>query len=286
MTISDVLLVNENSKLRYSNAVFMNDPQEGKLLIDCLDKLQEMDEDTINIKKSFYNVLEKEQTNFYLGSFIPVTEDHEDELIMWRTYGRDENQKEAAGCCLVIDTSFFDPNDFGHITVGINEENIMPQALYRVLYYDQRKMAFPQDSEEKKLQEHLKKLKNVLVGLLEMKKTEQSDYAKIYNYAIEKVLYLSLSELRYFFKSADFAYENELRVIQFATNKDVVKIDDQSNTLPRKVYIESSKHLLPHLKEIVLGPMVPHPERWMYLQKIMTDKGHDFKLRHSNCRFQ
>lgn len=287
---ADLLLIKEGSKLRYSNAIFMNDPQEGEILIDCIDSIERKNRDfthnnsdTGKIKSAFNNVMEQEQTNFYLGSFLPVTKDHEDELIMWRTYGRDENQKEACGCSLVISVDFFDSADLGYIAANKNETRPMPQPIYRVLYYDQRKEKFS-DSDE--IENEIKELKDGLIGLLEMKKPEQSDYAKTYNYAIDKVLYHSLSELRYFFKSADFAYENELRVIQYATNKDVVKIDEQSNSLPRKVFIESSKPLLPHLKEIVLGPMVPHPERWMYLQKIMTDKGHDFKLRHSNCRFQ
>ena len=133
----------------------MNDPQEGEILINCIDKLQELDNDNVKIKEVFYNIMKKEQNNFYLGSFLPVTNNHEDELIMWRTYGRDEHLKEAAGCSLVIDSSFFDFTDLGYIADYTNVGTPMPQPLYRVLYYDQRKNDFPQDNEEREIEDDM-----------------------------------------------------------------------------------------------------------------------------------
>jgi hypothetical protein len=99
-------------------------------------------------------------------------------------------------------------------------------------------------------------------------------------------LYHSLSELRYFFKSADYYFENELRVIQFATHADVVKIDTESGFLPRRMYIESSKEIKPHIKKIILGPKVQYPERWIYLEELMKREGHNMDMSFSNCQYQ
>jgi hypothetical protein len=92
--------------------------------------------------------------------------------------------------------------------------------------------------------------------------------------------------LRFFFKSADYSYENELRVIEFATHANIVHIDTTTGVLPRKMYIESSKEVKPHLKKVILGPRVLHPERWMYLEEEMKRKGYKFEITYSICHFQ
>ncbi|MES2728185.1 MAG: tetratricopeptide repeat protein, partial [Bacteroidota bacterium] len=278
---ADILTVKEGSKLRYSNAVFMNDPEEGKILIDCLNNL---DGDSDAIKTAFYNVQREERTNFYLGSFLPVKDDHEDELLMWRTYGKDENRNEAAGCCLLIDFNFFDKSDGKHIAMSSDNDigkNNIAHPLYKVIYYNKRTKKIEGDTEEV-IAKQLKNLAKVLKELLERKDKVESENNK----AIDKILYHSLSELRYFFKSADYYFENELRVIQFATHQDIVQIDKESNILPRRMFVESSKEIKPYLKKIILGPKVPHPERWMYLEEQMKRNGYPIELVQSNCQYQ
>lgn len=290
LKIADIILmkdetINGGPKLRYSNAVFMNDPDEGKILIESLDNLEQKDDQTTFIKTAFDNVLKEETNNFYLGSFLPAVDGHEDELLMWRTYGKDDLQNEAAGCCLLIDVSFFDKSDNRGIALAREEEisSAILHPLYRVLYYNQRQNKFEGDDD---INGEIIKLKYELLALLNKKKQGASQEIEQHNRAIEKVLYHTLSELRYFFKSSDYAYESELRTIQFASHKDTVKIDKESGLLPRKLYIESTKGVKSYIKKIVLGPKVQHPNRWIYLQKKMEDDGHSLEMIFSNCHFQ
>lgn len=284
LKVMDLLVTGEKGKLRYSNAVFMNDPEEGKILIDYLDFLEEHGKEKREIKEAFYNIQKEERTNFYLGAFLPVKDFHEDELLMWRTYGKDENSNEAAGCCLVIDAGFFDTADAKFIAMGIDRDKKpaeISHPLYKVIYFNKRKGKIEGDHNDL-ITQKLGKLKDALKALLKRRTKKGSKRNK----AIERVLYHSLSELRYFFKSADYSYENELRVIQFATHDDIVEIDLKSTLLPRRMYIESSKELRPHLRKIILGPKVLHPERWMYLEELMKRKGHKIEMAYSICHFQ
>jgi len=285
MIMKDPAITTDLPKLRYSNAVFMNDPDEGQTLIDCLDNMEKTDAAPGQIKEAFRSVLKEEKNNFYLGSFLPEIQGHDDELLMWRTYGKDEHQQEAAGCCMILNVNFFDKADGGNITLGKDKASAAVHPLYKVLYYNQRKNQFEGDNASQ-LKEEVKKLKEALKDLLKLKEDTIFIKIKDFDKAINRVVYHTLSELRYFFKSSDYAYENELRVIQFATDRVVVKVDNETSTLPRKLYIESTKEIKPYLKKIVLGPMVPHPERWLYLEKKMNDEGHTFEMKHSECRFQ
>jgi len=268
------------SPLRYSNAIFMNDPEEGAILISCLGKLERGDEKESTIVQAFQRALKEEKTNFYIGSFLPMVKNHEDELLMWRTYGKDENLNEAAGCCLLFDIGFFDKHDGKNIATRDDDKPATAShPLFKVLYFDRRNNEFT-GGDGKAIATDVKELKDVLLRLLEMK-----DGNEELNIAIDKVLYHSLSELRYFFKSSDYSYESELRVIQFATHADVVKIDE-TGTPPRKMYIESTKSIKPYLRKIVLGPKVQHPDRWAYLAEKMRRDGYYMEMSHSTCHFR
>jgi tetratricopeptide (TPR) repeat protein len=284
LKVLDLLVMNENTHLRYSNAVFMNDPEEGKTLIDYLDFLEEQGKEVPEIKEAFYNIEQKEKTNFYLGSFLPVKDFHEDELLMWRTYGKDENSNEAAGCCMIIDVDFFDTKDLKFIAVGKQlDKELSDKAhpLYKVIYCNKRKGRI-EGEESTLIDGKLHKLKGALKKLLGQKVPGDIKLNK----AIDRVLYHSLSELRFFFKSADYSYENELRVIQFATHDGIVNIDTTTGQVPRKMYIESTKEIKPHLKKVILGPKVLHPERWMYIEEWMKRKGYKIEMAYSICHFQ
>ncbi len=284
LKVADILISFEKSTLRYYNSVYMNDPEEGKILLECFD-------DNV-IKKSFDNGRKKEENNIYLGSFLPVS--HEDDLVMWRTYGKDENKNEAMGCSIVLDSKFFDEYEgFLHPemrktsedeTTFENDEKITPQSLYRVLYYDKRDRNFVGEN-KKEIKEDVQKLKIALKELIKLKDKKGNPSEK--NIAIDKIVYHIISELRHFFKSADYAFENELRVIQFASSEsDNVKIDNNIQPLPKKLYIESSKEIQQYMRKIILGPKVPHPDQWMYFEAQMKKRGYKMELQHSECKFQ
>ena len=43
--------------------------------------------------------------------------------------------------------------------------------------------------------------------------------------------------------------------------------------LPRSFYIESANNIGPYIRKIYIGPKVPNPERWMYLEVVAKQKG-------------
>ena len=40
LKVADIIVSNDDSRLRYYNVVYMNDPEEGKVLLDCLNDKQ------------------------------------------------------------------------------------------------------------------------------------------------------------------------------------------------------------------------------------------------------
>lgn len=306
LNVADLMIYDQadqpakGKKLRYYNAVYMNDPQEGMILLEYLKSIAGAQYETI---EAAFNTGKVDDNNVYLGSFLP--EDHKDDLVMWRTYGKDEKGVEGGGCSIVIDTDFFDASDVNEslqqLSFSANRQasatKVTRQPLYRVLYYNRRKNEFITDINEKSkkdnddLKKHLKLLVDEIISLLTFKEAEQSPI----NSTIDKIVYYALSELRYFFKSADYSFENEYRVIVNAkSTDDTVKVDEGST--PRRLYIESNKHIQNvasgeekknYIKEVTLGPKVPNPERWIYLDASMKKKGfNDFQLKRSECRYQ
>jgi tetratricopeptide (TPR) repeat protein len=281
LKVADIIVSNENSRFRYYNVVYMNDPEEGEILLKCFDN----DE----ITSSFRNGQIKTENNVYVGSFLP--DSRKDDLVMWRTYGSGLNNAEAAGCSLVIDTKFFD-KDLGYrqpeMRMSMENNSLemfnptLEQALSKVIYFDKQKKEFIGD-DKSKIAEYVTKLSNALLNLIALK-TDKNN--KPESDAIDKIIFRSLSELRYLFKSADYHFENELRTIQYVYPQNAEVKIDSSDELPRRLYIESNKDVQPYLNKIILGPKVPNPERWMYLEAEMIKKGFDIQVCASNCRFQ
>jgi hypothetical protein len=213
---------------------------------------------------------------------------------MWRTYGKDENKNDAAGCCLVVDADFFPKSDnyimldgeapSGGTKTGLHAGATSPgYALYNVLYYDRRSGNIIDGVKEAgEVKGYLDDLKTGLEKLAGYNTGQDEKVAGV----VSRLVYRFVSEIRYFFKSADYAFERELRVIQFASpSSDKVNIDD--NGLPRGLFIESDKGVQPYLRKVILGPKVPNPNRWMYQEVQMRKNGYaNFKVYSSTCRYQ
>lgn len=290
---ADTFVMKDDIKIRYSNAVFMNDPQEGRMLVENLNFLETgSNKKRGKIWEVFNSTLEQEPTHYYIGSFMPVAQGHEDELLMWRTYGKDENYNEAAGCSVAIDVTFFDKHIDGDdkktsLTGDKSEKGIaIKQPLHKMFYYNQRINQFVNE-DENKLNPLLKQLVASLTIFIDKKKAGDSGYEAIYNKAIDKYVYHVLNDFRYLFKSSDYAYESELRIVQYSAKlNQIVKIDEESDSLPRKLYIESNKQIRPYIRQIVLGPKVQYPTRWMYLEEKLKDEKVIATVIYSQCRFQ
>ena len=323
--VADLMIMNDKAKMRYSNVVNMNDPEEGKVLINILkgvykEKVNETDKE-FEINEYFKETKlfkdgDARDNNIYLGSFLPAPENdktnsHEDELVMWRTYGKDENKTEAAGCSIVIDAEFFywPPTSDRREAIRAKDKKVkipqketeIGQILYRVLYYNRIANCIESKSEIKcdVIDADIEKLKEALIALIHIR-IETTEKEKIDN-----IIYRVLSELRYFFKSSSYSFENEYRIIQYYlpdykipnpvykpdNNQSeeiyIVKCDDKSTTLPRTLYVESTKPIFSHIRKIYIGAKVPNPERWMYLEVVARQKDNNrLSLLPSSQKFQ
>ncbi|MBL7777270.1 MAG: tetratricopeptide repeat protein [Chitinophagales bacterium] len=284
LDVADIIAMNKDAKLRYSNEVFMNDPQEGKVFLNFIN-------DT-DIACAFESGKLGDDNNVYLGSFLP--EENSDYLVMWRTYGKNKDNEEATGCSLVLSHDFFDK------TISPLESSLVPntksatspttdnQVLYRVVYIDPFTNKLSPDPKQTDLVP-------TLDGLLHTLKSQLSDIVKLktkkshvlLNHSIDKIIYRYVSEVRYFFKSAEYQFERELRIVKYyLPEQDVVKVNPVNNPLPRTVYVESNKPVVPHLKKIILGPKVQHPKRWLSLEVQLKQQSYDVNIYQSECRFQ
>lgn len=164
------------------------------------------------------------------------------------------------------------------------------QALYNVVYVERATNDLSPENnltDTSELTKQIRDLKLELSNLLQLKNKNDKLDEGLKNSVINKFVFRYLSEFRYFFKSSDYHFERELRVVKYYLPNDYnVKVDMNSDVLPRRIYIESSRYAQHYISRIILGPKVPHPERWMYLEVLMNKVREDFKLMTSECKFQ
>ena len=68
-----------------------------------------------------------------------------------------------------------------------------------------------------------------------------------------------IEEIRYLFKSVDYKYENELRILRYANldpSNDKIKIDKTSGI--GKLYVERENPI--QIEKVIFGPKFPNPE--------------------------
>ncbi len=344
--VADRIIMDPNdSFLHYSNVAFMNDPEEGKVLRDLLiGKLADKELETYFDSCNLFTPQDPTDSNVYLGSFLPAaladgSDDlllsHEDDLVMWRTYGKDEKNNEAMGCSLVISSEFFHwppqgepfpalqpefngnsgninpltgisasmdndslvlttagPSNNGHTISGApgtyRQEEI--HTLYRVLYFNRltSKIESRADSdnngadENNRLAGDLDNLKDTLRQLIARR--NNSNYPEI----VDAIIAIGLAELRYFFKSSNYAFENEYRVIKYYDSGHPLVQIEEGQSLPRPLYIKSAMPVKPFIRKIYMGPKVSHPERWMFLEVALkkNNLNKNVKVIASSCKFQ
>jgi hypothetical protein len=236
----------------------MNDPMEGKAFFNYLN-----DE---KIRVAYLNGEKRTETSVYLGSFLPAEENdgeisHEDELVMWRTYGKDENGKEASGCCVVLSSDFF------KIETIKKDESIMidtSEELLNVIYLKNLKQEKKvMNDPNGKIEPAIESLKDKLKRIIELrdKYEPKEDFYK----DIENTIFKQLSTISYLFKSSDYNYEHEVRVITYMP-RDSESVKYIKNTEPnapnKRFYIESHNDILPYVKKIFLGPKVENYQQW------------------------
>jgi len=239
-------LILEDSLFRLSEGTFLNDTSEGRELFNFLPSLP-----TPTIK-----LQDTEAKPFipkpFIGSF--VADKNHDDLTLWRMYGK-EAQEEAKGCAITIDRELFIK---GLRSYNLNADEIILAnelkedefSFYRVAYRkhgtDERFVIPGATNDEVLLNKLLFKLKQKLEVILSEKKI-----IGIKNWS-------KLNQIAYLFKSGEYQYENELRLIVNG-NKFPKYINKSAG--PIKVYIELLK-ISPLIKKITFGPKVTQADEW------------------------
>ena len=143
--------------------------------------------------------------------------------------------------------------------------------LYRIAYirnigkdFKLEKSELFDDDEINELDKSVNHLKQKLE-----KNLDESD--PFYKNAISKCI----EEIRYLFKSVDYKYENELRILRYANldpSNDKIKIDKTSGI--GRLYVERENSI--QIREVIFGPKFPNPEYVTPLLKLL-DKEINYK---------
>lgn len=226
-------------KLRMSNACYMNDPLEGKILMDIL----------LNDTQNFSELYEEQSNNIYLSCFTAAIA----ELPMWSMYGDD-----GKGCCLIIKNNFFD-----FTTESLSDEFIMKSGaarknnyLFQVVYLSK------EEDDSGLMEEDDSDLDNENIKLVEMlnelkkhiKRIDAIIDDKDKNIVVDALGFI-LGQIRYLFKDASYAHEQEYRLINYSENP----LLDNDKWIVPQLYVEVKKPL--EYEKIILGPKVEQANR-------------------------
>lgn len=242
------------SHSRMSNVNYMNDPSEGKVL----DQFLQMD--------STFQQLSLKPSPWFLMSLTTAI----DKLSMWSQYG-----DRAEGVCLVLNSYDFstllfssniewltnrknNKNSNNEEEVILRETREINDFIYRIGYlstHDDKESILKSEYNSCLNEEEITVINEALKALKEIvEKISIVNESTLYEKVDE-----CLEEIRYLFKSADYSYESELRVLKYMPlepDNPRIKIDDSGNFA--KLYIERENPI--QIKEVIFGPKFSHPE--------------------------
>lgn len=258
---------------RLNNVNYMNDPSEGKVIDQFLGL------EVINQKLSL------KPSPWFLMSLTTAI----DQLTMWSQYG-----ERAEGVCLVLDSGDFSTvkgssgaewftnkktsiNANNDDVEGITQKNTESKDfIYRIGYLskqDNKEFLLKKEHNSHLDVDEINKLLKVLKEIVVDINKESSLYEKVDE---------CLEEIRYLFKSADYSYESELRVLKYMPlepDNSKIKIDDKGKYA--KLYIERDNPI--QISEVIFGPKFQNPENVTPLLYLL-DK--NIKFRQSDISFR
>ena len=207
-----------------SNSVYLNDPSEGKLLMQQLSTkrgriFRPLQENLKGTKGHFGDAIVYSDT--YILSFSKENKTSIEQLPMWVHYG-----DGGKGCLIELDT------------IDCN----LP--FYRVMY------------QEREIRQVWRDLKDALQYVVQDFEETDNSYKELYSYA-----YSILEQLSYICKLPCYSYEQEVRMLLFevperACEEEFVR---DGEALPR-IYVPCPEKL--SIERVILGPKVVHPERY------------------------
>lgn len=253
----------------------MNDPTEGEILLDMLKKY-ELGKENENIDEIlnylYYETPSKGRevisgdNHTYLISFSEAI----DTLPMWVQYSKD-----GTGCCLLLKKEFFDEkeetNFIGGDTIESlsikeideavnqvedkNDEFVSNNKVEKYCLYKVRYISENYDSLNAPTRENIKSIAKVLLDL------KKDNVYKEY----KNIIVNMLDQIRFLFKSDDYAHEKETRIIKFAEGDTVKLTGNEEGFRVPHLYIEVDKDL--EISEVILGPKVEQaPEIATYIK--------------------
>ena len=290
-----------SGKTRLYNANYMNDPEEGVVIEEILEPSKN-GEITSYFEKR--NILDP--SPWFLMSFTSKTDD----LTMWSQYGDD-----AQGVCLVLkeddfsrftsfndvswrkETVFIESENKSEVAISESSSDVKSPSkklendnktqlkseqkdnvskgnidyLYRIAYIKNADENFELEVSELFDNNEIKTLEVSISNLKQKLDERLGENDDFYKNAISECI----EEIRYLFKSVDYKYENELRILRYAnldpSNKEI-KIDKTSGV--GKLYIERKNSI--QIGEVIFGPKFPNPEYVTPLLKLL-DKEINYK---------
>ena len=243
-------LILEMSPFRVYRADQMNDPSEGAILRTAIGE---------DIAREFLDCNDdRGLPTAYIGSFVVRAENRsiepapaDDRLLHWRLYGKTDGI-EATGACLVYPCTVFSRPTDTHETASLYHSHGLFAAPTITKYVPRWQALTPRLYEVAYdgagAQGLIDKIRPALYHIAELKHAVSSSEEKT---VLSNCVRVLLEEIRYLFKSGQFAYEREARVVVTVwPNDQGIKRDPSS----RAEFIELGRNVYPI--EVVLGPCV------------------------------
>ncbi|WPP49361.1 tetratricopeptide repeat protein [Catalinimonas niigatensis] len=245
LTVTKALVI-DNSLLRLSEGAYLNDTSEGREIFKYLSihASPKDGHDTVAVQFA---------QKPFIGSF--VAESKHNDLTMWRMYGKEEKE-EAKGCAITIDMQALIDNlkekltseDTKQSSSLITDEEF---SFYRVAYRkesskDQFFVPGANGNEEENLNKHMSDLSKEVKTFKAEENFDTQDLEEL------------LNKIAYLFKSSEYQYEHELRLVVKGIGQ---KKNINSDFYPPRVYIELVS-LRPIIRKITLGPKVERADEW------------------------
>jgi hypothetical protein len=250
------------NKLRLSDVNGCNDPMEGKTLFECL----EHDE--------FKNYTYKDSYPLILS----FCDGNPENLPMWNTYA--DNSK-GVGLSLTEDSikKLINPSKNFPVKIDINLDNSQQATLpnlYNVMYLPRNKEITEIKEEDLKNKKQFKALKHLQEAVKKIDDIMNGDYDEKLRAQLPKLL----AELAHIVKYDDYAYEKEIRLVQFAFKDDIKSGVLKSCSDTSRVYVEAPKV---DFELITIAPKVGEKE---YLYARYFGDSNYIEVKKSEIKFQ
>ncbi len=248
--------LDRSNHLRLYNLTYVNDPQEGKILLlgenpetthiqnffpelmtKTHDKQEFLFQDTVPLSPLAFSV--------YVGSFTLRS----DRLDLWRAYGHD-----GSGFCIVLPFESFvhereiQTQAFAGLAASETHNSDVSMTLYRVVYDKDRIR-----STLSCLNRHLFEIQKARERLAKAVSDPEFVRSQI-NLTVRAIL----SDVLYLYKHEEYSNEEEVRMLApFAISATAVHADKQS---PARLYVKTKPFLFAPGSKIIIGPKVLNPE--------------------------